>query len=246
MNRYRFTSLALLFAIAAIVPLGCFAQPVPVPGGITSGSITLEIVDGGGSPIPGATIEAREESTGRVFSVVTDASGQVRIPQVPVGTYEVRASLEGFETATKNVTVAVGQSSTVRFVLGGPVPGGIGNGASSGGGGGGGGGGAPVASPSPVVEVVTSSTDDDVVLQQLLTDRAAAGWSLASTVAIANRSTLLVFYKSPEAAACVAQVVTRPLTAADLEKRLAQQPKKRFRGIHRFSANSFAIVLCEE
>lgn len=164
MTCYRLVSSSLMFAIATLVPIFCLAQ-APIPGGIASGAITLEVIDAEGSPIPGVTLNARNVANEVTFTVVSDSSGRIRIPAVPVGTYQVQASLEGFATMTKTVTVGVGQASTVQFVLGGPVPGGIGNGASDGGASG---RGAPATTGAGVVDVETSVTDDDVALQQLL------------------------------------------------------------------------------
>jgi outer membrane receptor protein involved in Fe transport len=99
---------------ALLFLLGCapaFAQQ-------TSGSITGRVLDQQGAAVPGATVTAKSAATGFSRTEVSDASGLYRLNALPVGIYEVTASLSGFTTITKrDVDVNVGQVQAIDFSL---------------------------------------------------------------------------------------------------------------------------------
>jgi hypothetical protein len=87
----------------------------------TLGRVSGSVLDSSGAALPGATITLTNENTNQEQTAVAGDNGAYVFPQVPVGSYKVEFSLQGFKTATYNsVTVNVGQeySLTPRLELG--------------------------------------------------------------------------------------------------------------------------------
>jgi subtilisin family serine protease len=83
------------------------------PGEAEIGAITGTVTDQGGNPIAGATVTVNADG-----AEPQDASdGTFEFTDVPVGTYEVTASAEGFVSETREVTVSADESVSVPFVL---------------------------------------------------------------------------------------------------------------------------------
>jgi hypothetical protein len=61
------------------------------------------VVRGGGVPVPGATVTASQGQT--TVRTVTTADGSYEFADLTAGTWTVRVSMTGFETATQTVTV---------------------------------------------------------------------------------------------------------------------------------------------
>jgi hypothetical protein len=76
------------------------------------------ILDTSGALVPGATVTLRSESTGFVRSAVSDARGAYALPFVPVGTYTLTVSLQGFKTVSqRDLRFEIGQELTIDMVL---------------------------------------------------------------------------------------------------------------------------------
>jgi uncharacterized surface anchored protein len=58
--------------------------------------------DVSGGVLPGVTITGRSVDTGLVRTTTTDADGRYRLVSLPVGTYELRAELRGFQTVVRS------------------------------------------------------------------------------------------------------------------------------------------------
>src|SRR4029077_7679075 len=81
-------------------------------------SLSGTVVDAQGGVIPGATIEAKNNLTGGVFSVVSDEKGFFQIPSMPPGSYTVKTTLMGFKTnLIPDVVLNVATQSTIKPVL---------------------------------------------------------------------------------------------------------------------------------
>jgi len=78
-------------AFAAVVLL-----LVPAAYAQTTGRIEGRVVDETGAALPGVTVEITSASLQGSRTVVTDADGRFRFLALPVGSYDLRASLEGF------------------------------------------------------------------------------------------------------------------------------------------------------
>jgi hypothetical protein len=99
--------LVLLFLFAGVV----FAQ-------VTVGTISGVAQDSSGAVLPHATVTARQSGTGLNRSTETDSEGRYRIPELPLGDYEVEASVSGFATEiNKGVTLTVGREAVVNLTL---------------------------------------------------------------------------------------------------------------------------------
>jgi hypothetical protein len=100
-----------------------------------TGAIEGTITDASGGVLPGVTVTLTATETGIVRNVVTNDKGLYRAPLLPIGTYDVKAELQGFkrfertsvkvsvgETAVVNAALAVGDLSETVRVSAGDVP----------------------------------------------------------------------------------------------------------------------------
>ena len=104
--------LALFLALVAAAP---------APGQTTLGRVAGTVLDDSGAVLPGATITLTNTGTAQVQTTVSGSTGAFLFPQVPVGTYRVNITLQGFKAADYvDVIVAVGQeySLTAKLALG--------------------------------------------------------------------------------------------------------------------------------
>jgi hypothetical protein len=84
-----------------------------------TGEVQGTIVDQSGAVLPGVSITITNTATGATRETVTDAGGLFAIPGLPVGPYEVTATLTGFATRRQpDLRVQVGQTITLRLELG--------------------------------------------------------------------------------------------------------------------------------
>lgn len=105
------------FALAAAIGLLVIAAPASAQE-LTTGRLTGRVLDEGGQPLPGSTIEAKNSGTGLTQIAVSDADGLFRIINLPVGTYDATASLSGFTGQThKGLKITIGASLNVEFRL---------------------------------------------------------------------------------------------------------------------------------
>lgn len=88
-------------------------------GQTTAASLTGTIRDASGSVVPGATVTILNVATNAVaWEGVTDESGNYFAPSLPVGTYNVNVSLQGFKTvSTQGVRLEVSQRARLDSVL---------------------------------------------------------------------------------------------------------------------------------
>jgi hypothetical protein len=66
--------------------------------GQETATITGTVADPSGSVIPGAKITVTNAGTGQVRNVETNSSGNFIVPDLPIGTYSVRAEAPGFKS----------------------------------------------------------------------------------------------------------------------------------------------------
>lgn len=67
-----------------------------------NGSISGLVLDPSGSVIAGAAVTATETQTGVKSETVTDSKGFYNFPELPIGTYDVEISANGFKTFRKS------------------------------------------------------------------------------------------------------------------------------------------------
>jgi hypothetical protein len=74
----------------------------------TTGQISGNVTDPGGSPVPDATITITRTETGEARTVTTSEDGNYTVPNLAIGTYRITVSKTGFkETAVGSVVVNV-------------------------------------------------------------------------------------------------------------------------------------------
>lgn len=101
----------MLFAMVLLVAVGAFAQTND------SGAIA-GTVKGGGSALPGVTVEVRSTALQGVRTAVTDAGGNFRFTLLPPGRYDLTATLSGFTPVSqKNVAVELNHTVTLEVSL---------------------------------------------------------------------------------------------------------------------------------
>jgi len=85
----------------------------------TAGSIRGEVTEADGKPIPGATITISSSALiGGTKTTYTNELGTYRFPSIPIGTYSVQVTMEGFETLqASNVNVGINATATVPFSM---------------------------------------------------------------------------------------------------------------------------------
>ncbi|MBI3940687.1 MAG: TonB-dependent receptor [Acidobacteria bacterium] len=107
---FQKTCSSLLFFLV-FFPLMSMAQ-------VTTGTISGVVRDRTQAVLPGASVTIRQVETGLTRKIVTDDQGRYRVPQFPVGNYEVQAELTGFGTEIRQgITLTVGREAVVDFTL---------------------------------------------------------------------------------------------------------------------------------
>ena len=74
-----------------------------------TGDIAGEVTDSTGAVLPNVTVTAVNTGTNFSRSGVTSDTGAFRIPELPIGTYKVTASAEGFKSAVQTGIVQAGR-----------------------------------------------------------------------------------------------------------------------------------------
>jgi hypothetical protein len=84
----------------------------------TSGNMAGVVYDPSGATVPGASMTARNEATGIESTTRSTSSGQYRLDNLPVGSYELSVSAAGFSRAdSTGVLVALNQTVTANVSL---------------------------------------------------------------------------------------------------------------------------------
>lgn len=85
--------------------------------GIVTGSISGTVEDAQGAVVAGASIEATQLETNRVFSTTSSKGGVIQLPSLPPGTYKVVVQFKGFNTYTADgFLVEVGKDTAIGTV----------------------------------------------------------------------------------------------------------------------------------
>ncbi len=92
--------------------LGCFVLVLSVLLGhaqVNTGNLSGAVSDPSGAVVSNATISLTDASTGYTRSVVSASDGSYILPNLPIGTYAVTVSAQGFSTLKQSVTIGVGE-----------------------------------------------------------------------------------------------------------------------------------------
>ncbi|MBZ5673105.1 MAG: TonB-dependent receptor [Acidobacteriia bacterium] len=83
-----------------------------------NGTITGVVTDPTGAVVAAAPVEVKNTETGVVFRAVSTDTGNFTVIQLPVGSYELTATVQGFKKYTRqNITISAGQVLRVDVPL---------------------------------------------------------------------------------------------------------------------------------
>jgi hypothetical protein len=83
-----------------------------------TGAIVGTVVDPSGAPVQDATVTAKDVERGTSLVTKSNDTGTFNFPNVPVGTYEVKAEAKGFRpVAQKAFTLVLNQTARLNFQL---------------------------------------------------------------------------------------------------------------------------------
>jgi hypothetical protein len=83
----------------------------------TTGNLHAKIQDTAGNPVANAEVTVRSNKGVR-RTVTTDSEGNVRIPQLPIGTYSVTVDGQGYEQlVSDNVQIQIGSAGAYTFTM---------------------------------------------------------------------------------------------------------------------------------
>ncbi len=107
---------AIRFITSSIVVLalcGSFAAAQLFPGRITG-----TVRDTQGAAVPGATFKLSNPATGQERTLTSDQNGEFNFPELPLGTFRLTVSKEGFRTTViSDIVTSQGQVNNVNPVL---------------------------------------------------------------------------------------------------------------------------------
>jgi hypothetical protein len=114
MNKNSFVSKLFLVTIAilAIVSLSLVSANAQT----ISGNLVGTVLDPSGAAVPNATVTATNIATGVKSETTTSSTGDYRIANLPVGSYDITASAAGFQASTlKNYQIELNKTSTAKL-----------------------------------------------------------------------------------------------------------------------------------
>jgi len=113
-NRVAHGCVCLLAVSCLLMVAGVARVEAQVETATISGTAT----DPSGGALVSSKVEARNVATNLTQSTATNSLGRYEIPNLPVGEYEVQASMTGFQTVVhKGITLTVGSHLVVDFSL---------------------------------------------------------------------------------------------------------------------------------
>ncbi len=92
------------FGWSLILPIFAVLVTAPQAGAqaVSNASVTGRILDEQGAIVPGAQIRLTATETGIVHNAVANSDGIYSLPSLPIGTYTLQVSNEGFNTYVQN------------------------------------------------------------------------------------------------------------------------------------------------
>src|SRR5262245_45224783 len=110
-------SIRNVFGVAATALLLFISLPLESSAQV-SASIGGTVSDASGALIPGVEVTATNVNTGISSTQLTNEAGAYQIPTLQPGTYRLKASLAGFQTATReNIQLSQGQEVRFNFMM---------------------------------------------------------------------------------------------------------------------------------
>jgi hypothetical protein len=116
---YRTKGSAWIFAFAlfSLIPFSLM-RPNIAQAQLVGGTIAGDVVDPANAALSGAKVTIRNQETGGVRELITAQGGVFSAPSIPVGTYSISVSLDGFAPLKRTgVSLTVGQSIELHLAL---------------------------------------------------------------------------------------------------------------------------------
>ncbi|HUP22079.1 MAG TPA: carboxypeptidase regulatory-like domain-containing protein [Thermoanaerobaculia bacterium] len=105
-------------SLRSLLVVALLMLAAPLVAQRNTASLRGEVLDANGQPTPGAMVTALQTETGFSRSTPTNALGRYTLADVPLGTYTVRAELDGFRTGeVTGITLNVADAREVNFRL---------------------------------------------------------------------------------------------------------------------------------
>ena len=106
-------------AVAAWILVLCtWASPAFGQSQAINGTIEGTVKDDQGGVLPGVTVTITNTDTGRARVVVTNDTGRIRAPLLPLGTYKIEFAMTGFASSHEpGLTLAAGQTIVLNEAL---------------------------------------------------------------------------------------------------------------------------------
>src|SRR5258708_7664907 len=106
-------SLWVVFGVLLCLALA-FGGAQAVTAQEVTATVTGTVLDTSGAVVAGAVINVKSVERGIVYSATSNEAGLYRIPQLPVGTYELRVEKPGFASvAYPAFTLSLNQVATI-------------------------------------------------------------------------------------------------------------------------------------
>lgn len=109
----RFSTALLVCCLALGLAATALAQT-----DVTTSRIVGVVHDASDAPLPGVTVEARNQETGFTATAVTDSDGSYRLLNLPTAQYTITATLAGMNTVSRpNISVKLGSTPTINITM---------------------------------------------------------------------------------------------------------------------------------
>jgi hypothetical protein len=103
--------LLCLLAASLTLPHPLYSQQV-------TASVQGQVMDPSGSPIPNATVTAKDVDRGTTLNTTTNAEGIYTLPRLTIGRHEIRAEAKGFQTSVHPpIALEMNQIARVDFSM---------------------------------------------------------------------------------------------------------------------------------
>jgi len=104
--------------LALLLLIGLLGALQTALGQEVTAGIVGTVVDPSGSPIKAAAVVARDTDHGVLYTAQTNDAGAFNLTHLPVGTYEVKATAPGFDTAVHApFTLVLNQTARLTFEM---------------------------------------------------------------------------------------------------------------------------------
>ena len=88
-----------LALICVVALLGLNAMPAWGQAGVNTGTIVGQVLDPSGASVAGATVTITDKATGAPRTSTTTDTGRYVFTEVPLGTYDITVTKDGFSQA---------------------------------------------------------------------------------------------------------------------------------------------------